>query len=262
MPEDVNIEFRDFLLRNSHYVQRFENGTIEEITKHYRAAKQKIVRQIADLELWGPGPTRQWRLQRLQNIMNEMQVVLDIANSDATSTLTSHLNEFAVAQSELVGNKLAEIMGRVNIGINRLPAAHVFAMIEQPMLGEIYGDRMLWNNAEAVRAIRGRLAQAIIIGEDMATARKELMGLGREMGGRVGDLIVRRADVIARTEIQRVSNSVSTAVYDANQDVIKGVQWVSTLDRRTCIRCSSLDGKVWYYSGAVRHPGAEAVGED
>jgi hypothetical protein len=32
---------------------------------------------------------------------------------------------------------------------------------------------------------------------------------------------------------------------DANQDLLHGVQWVATLDQRTCLQCGALDGQVW-----------------
>ena len=39
-----------------------------------------------------------------------------------------------------------------------------------------------------------------------------------------------------------------------NQDVIKGVQWVSTLDSRTTVICAGLDGRVFKPGQGIRPP--------
>ena len=54
-----------------------------------------------------------------------------------------------------------------------------------------------------------------------------------------------RMIVIARTEIQRVANDVALATYAENSDVIEAVEWLATLDSRTCLVCAALHGKVY-----------------
>ncbi|MFH1623578.1 MAG: phage minor head protein [Pseudomonadota bacterium] len=247
---DINTQLRNQILRQAHYIRRFENNAIQQVVQPFMEAKAILHARMAQAELWS-GFTREWRMQRLQNMVDEINVVLDAATSSSVANLIGQLNEFAAVQAGLAEGPLADVLGRVGIVLNRLLAEQIFALVEQPMLGELFGDRMLWHNAEAVRAIRGRLAQAVITGEDMATARRELIGLGRQMGGKLGRILVDRSAMIARTEIQRVSNSVSKAVYDANQDVLKGIQYTSTLDRRTCLVCGSDDGRIFLYDSNI-----------
>tara|TARA_R110000823_G_scaffold4225_2_gene16078 strand:- start:412 stop:1638 length:1227 start_codon:yes stop_codon:yes gene_type:complete len=56
-----------------------------------------------------------------------------------------------------------------------------------------------------------------------------------------------QASNIARTEIQRVANSVAHDTYAANLDVIKGVTRLATLDTRTCMVCAPLHNVTWLY---------------
>jgi len=51
---------------------------------------------------------------------------------------------------------------------------------------------------------------------------------------------MKQSSVIARTEIMRVSNSVSQAIYEANKDIIKGLEFCATLDDRTCLLPGTL----------------------
>lgn len=55
----------------------------------------------------------------------------------------------------------------------------------------------------------------------------------------------RDAEALVRTAIQHTSAMGREAVYDANDDIIEGYQWVSTLDSRTTTQCRSLDGRVF-----------------
>ncbi|MGI9549124.1 MAG: minor capsid protein, partial [Bdellovibrionales bacterium] len=50
---------------------------------------------------------------------------------------------------------------------------------------------------------------------------------------------------LARTSITQVANDASDTIYRLNDDVIKGYQYVATLDGRTSIICGRLDGRVF-----------------
>jgi len=53
------------------------------------------------------------------------------------------------------------------------------------------------------------------------------------------------AEILARTTINAVANQSRLEMFRANADVIDGVQWLATLDHRTCLICGSYDGKIW-----------------
>jgi SPP1 gp7 family putative phage head morphogenesis protein len=53
------------------------------------------------------------------------------------------------------------------------------------------------------------------------------------------------AEILARTVINATANQGRLEMYRANADVIDGVQWLATLDHRTCLVCGLYDGKIW-----------------
>ncbi|MHA2069924.1 MAG: phage minor head protein, partial [Candidatus Thorarchaeota archaeon] len=269
---DINTAMRDWLLRNSHWIHRFENGTIQELVRPYNKAKTTIIRRLAELDL-APAPgrtqfTKQWRIQRLQNILGEVNKTLELAALEGVENLASRVNDLAFVHADSsLYDEMAGRMNTVGISMNQLPVEQVLHIAEKPMLGEILlrddiTDRLLWGNQQAVQQMRNQLTQGIMLGDDMGKISRRLVGVGQAMGGEVGKKIQNRAKVIARTEVQRVSNAVTKNFYDANQDVIKGVQYTATLDRRTCLRCSPLDGRVYYYSGAVRGVKSAVIGSE
>ncbi len=55
----------------------------------------------------------------------------------------------------------------------------------------------------------------------------------------------RQAEALVRSSVQAVANESRDQMFEENTDIIKGIQWVSTLDDRTTTICMALDGKVW-----------------
>jgi SPP1 gp7 family putative phage head morphogenesis protein len=53
------------------------------------------------------------------------------------------------------------------------------------------------------------------------------------------------AEILARTAINAVANQSRLEMFRTNADVIDGVQWLATLDHRTCPVCGVYDGKIW-----------------
>ncbi len=174
----ANEEFRDFLLQNSHAQHQFENGVVRSVGSHYDLAKLRLHDEISRLEQYGTGFTREWRLQRLQNIMGNVEATMAGATGRATTDLTGSLELFGSVQADAVHGQLQDIVTRVGTVMNRLPTEQVAEIVKSPMLLETYPKRLAHHSAEAIRTIRGRLAQAIITGEDMRTARNYLLGRG------------------------------------------------------------------------------------
>ena len=89
------------------------------------------------------------------------------------------------------------------------------------------------------RAISSSIATSLREGEDMARASRRLRGVTNTTG--------RRASTIARTEIMRVSDEMRFSFYDSSKNVIQGLQFMATLDERTCEVCAMFDGIEYFY---------------
>lgn len=63
----------------------------------------------------------------------------------------------------------------------------------------------------------------------------------------------RQTEAVVRSAVQHASNAARDELFKANRDMIKGVQWVATLDSRTCLECSPLDGQ---FFPVEKHPHA------
>lgn len=60
---------------------------------------------------------------------------------------------------------------------------------------------------------------------------------------------LRDARSLVHTSVQTVANVARREVYEANDDIVVGVEQISTLDRRTTIQCQARDRKQWDMRG-------------
>ncbi|MBS6051291.1 MAG: minor capsid protein [Haemophilus haemolyticus] len=68
----------------------------------------------------------------------------------------------------------------------------------------------------------------------LITETKELLQISR-----------RHAETLVRTAVMKVHDKAQEVLRDANADIIKGEQHISTLDLRTSDICRARDGKLW-----------------
>lgn len=83
------------------------------------------------------------------------------------------------------------------------------------------------------RGMMSGLANGAII-----SAVKTEMGIAR-----------RHAAALVQTSVQTISNEARLKTFQENDDILKGLEWVATLDGHTCMQCAPLDGLQWTFAG-------------
>ena len=131
-----------------------------------------------------------------------------------------------------------------------LPSEQIRAMLLQDYIG--VSDWIELERAELVTRIKKQLTSSMIAGEGMAQAAQRLR---RTLGVQAGQRSefkgsAWRVLLITRTEIMRASNLGALTVYEQNQDILNGYEYVATKDERTCPICGGLDGKVFRFGAA------------
>ncbi|MGL4938451.1 minor capsid protein, partial [Shewanella sp.] len=66
-------------------------------------------------------------------------------------------------------------------------------------------------------------------------------------GGLIG-VSQRNAEAVAATAMQHIATTARIETYKANDDIVYGYEWVSTLDNRTSTICRARDGVVYKFS--------------
>ncbi len=90
--------------------------------------------------------------------------------------------------------------------------------------------------------------QGITQGEDMQSIIRRVFGskrLGTPGIGFPADVLRRNASALVHDSIMTVANNASMAVYKANNDIMKGYRYLSTLDGNICTRCIARSSSTW-----------------
>jgi SPP1 gp7 family putative phage head morphogenesis protein len=174
-------------------------------------------------------------------------------------TIKTAYNAIAVANeqglTEVVGiaGRMTASAINASVGASVVSVAWSAAQLSEIATGTLIDGRVIrdwWEKQDAV--LRDRFAAEMRVGqlrgETIDQLARRIRGT-KEMGFKDGVMDASRAQArtLVRTAALSVSNAARMEVYAKNDELIKGVQWVATLDPRTCPICIPLDGLQWNF---------------
>jgi SPP1 gp7 family putative phage head morphogenesis protein len=226
------------------YLQRYSKNVVGKILslldKSERQARKDLTSRLEKITERGSdlGPTT---TKRLNKLVDSLGVIRADAYKRMHQTLKGELVDFAGYESVFQTQAIESA-----IGIGVAASAPTLTQLKNIATRQPFRGRLLkeWVS-DLSAADKKRFKDAISIGM--------VEGLGpRQIASRVTKgLGVSRhqAEAITRTAVNHVANATFTEVGKANEDLVKGRQWLATLDGRTSLICIDLDGKVFKLGG-------------
>lgn len=106
-----------------------------------------------------------------------------------------------------------------------------------------------------IQAINSAINQGFVEGRTVSQITQDIRGTraANFRDGAAGK-INRANRAMVRTAVQNASSQAKQRIWNANKDLIIGVEWVSTLDSRTTPQCRSLDGEIFPVDQGPRPP--------
>lgn len=245
----VNEALRDRAIRHAIELGRYGAGLSQRIVSLLNSADadilDKLAARIAGIEERGfdIGPKTTARLQRL---LSEVGALNSAIYDQVHNQLADELTDFAGAEA---GFQKAAIDAALAVDLgSALPTpTRLRAIVEEaPMEGRLLAS---WTEGMAQGRI-DRISQAVRLGmtqgENTDAIVRRIRGTkaARYTDG-VLDISRRSAQSIVRTSVNHISNQAAQHTWKANEHLVKGWQFVSTLDSRTTITCASLSGQVF-----------------
>lgn len=119
-----------------------------------------------------------------------------------------------------------------------------------------WSDTMVTNTIDTIRRgfFEGQTNAAILQAIRGTTAARNEDGLLARMS--------RGEEALVRTVVQHMASVAREEVWQANDDLVAGVQWLSVLDDRTTTICQSLSGQIFPLDSGPRppiHPGCRST---
>lgn len=239
-PGTVNGKLLEAVLRHRHYVLRVENGVSSNLLGAFREAQTEILAQLARIAAAEDAETdfSLLRAARLREMESRIQSALQSGLGDVLHRSSEDFLAVGFREIEIQNAFLRRyIPNGISLDLVGPDADRLAAIINQPLGGIKWGDRMRKNFRSLELGMRRSLATSVALGEGFGSAVARLRQVGTNLG-------TNRLTMLARSEIQRVANDTAIETYQRNGDVLKGTQIMETLDSRTCLICAAQDGKV------------------
>jgi len=238
----INEDLSDAYVDHRLDLLRFEAGTVQRLVLAYEealSATQAVLaraqREAAQGQL--SDRTRALLQDRADSLREDLSALLTLADS----IVREGLDVAARAEVAATGQLFNATTEGLDISWTRPPIGDVLASILEPVGSRGWPDRLAVNLLNLHSDVSRVIARSVARGASMPSVARDLaQTLGRTERQHRSSMVA-----LARTEVQRVANTAALASYEANADVVKEVQYLATLDSRTCPVCAPLHGTVY-----------------
>ena len=209
-----------------------DRTSIEELRQRLQSSSQK--QEIADLLAELEAPAYQARIQRLQDLQTQIDLVMQQVYKQEQAITTAHYIQLA---EEAYNRSIFDIQQRTGFGFSfsHIDQKQVDKVLKSKWSGMNYSERV-WRNTRALaQEVKEALLVNLITGR---TERETAEMLTKKFAG--GSSKARR---LIRTESCYLSNQLEMESY--KECGVEKYRDLETLDLRTSEICRELDGKVF-----------------
>ncbi len=243
-------EFLDQFIRHNVYIQRLGASNGNEFSVYLKQA-DRVIRDV----LSEAGEVSSQRL--MNRIIKELRTQLSPIYSEYGVVLTSALEELAVSEAEWTQKAL-------RLGVSApiaLPASAqvISAALARPMqfgnTAVILKDLIKGFTDSEVTKIQGVVRSGFFEGQTTSQIVQRIRGTkAANFNDGILATTQRSARLIAKTSTNHFATVAKDMTYQANEDVLEGVEWSATLDSRTSDVCQLRDGQVYPVDSGPRPP--------
>jgi hypothetical protein len=241
----VNEYLRDEAISRAVDLAQYSNGSVRRMLALLNRTDADLMRALQDaLEKL---PPESFTVDRLDALLQSVRWLNAQAYQQVGQALTEELRKLteveATYQFELFSRAIPPQVV-ASVGIAQVEAAQVYAAaMSRPFSGRLLRE---WSQSlEADRAARIRDAVRIGYVEQQPIPEIVRRLRGTRARGYADGLMEaprRHLEAIVRTAVSHTASTVRDSFFDRNSDLIKAVQWSSTIDLRTTEICRLRDG--------------------
>ena len=240
----VNDDLFDASVNHAIDLQRYSAWMVQRIIGLLNRADADLFAQLtAALERL---PAESFTVERLESLLGSVRQINYQAYQQIDRELTTQLREFAQYEANYqlqlfqttIPPQVVAAVGVASVSLTQVEAA----VLSRPFQG-----RLLREWAQSIESDRMiRIRDAIRIGytqqETIDQMVRRIRGT-RAKGYADGIIEIdrRNAQAVVRTAVSHTAASARDAFYEENDDLIKAVEWTSTLDSRTTPICQVRD---------------------
>lgn len=252
----MNQSLIDSTIRNQVYLERLKAEQVGRFTKFLRQIDKDLRERLTREDLTAYSRTR---FERLLGSVNKN---LSEVFKRFQDSLENDLVEIAEYESEFESKALVNAIDQDGFeSVIPSPTQVKSAIFAQPLsVRGADGGKLLqpfiadWSQKDRARVI-GVIRQGFFEGQTNFQIIQNLRGTkARNYQDGVLGVVGRNAEAIVRTSVQHVASVARFETWEQNKSVVKGYEWVSTLDSKTTQICAGLDGQKFKLGNGPKPP--------
>lgn len=236
----------DAMTRHQIFVQRYAGSAVKRALPILR----KLARDLRD-RIEG-GSLTEFQAGRAVGLEREIRAIIAGATADIQGLL--EIQDFARHEADFVDTMLGAA-----VAVDLAPAVSDEALVAattRSRMTLVSGDKIKrLTLAEAFDEFAqgvGRDAMRVVQAGILEGKTQQQMARG------VAEIVTTRsrqqAESLVRTATNHIGGTARNAVYAANDDILEGQRWVSTLDGRTTLICAGRDRSIYPLNTGPRPP--------
>lgn len=248
----VNETLADLLTRHQVYLTRYSTTIVRRMVALLNRTDADIVAQIQSLDVDGG---REAKRARLEQILDAIHNLSASAYEQVHRALRGELEDLAEHERTYNVRVLQETIPVRLDYVTPSPEQVRAAATRRPFQGRLLSEWMSGLSDAAAARIRDALRIGVVEGQTIDQMVRRVRGTrANQYADGILEISRRDAEGVVRTAVNHVATAARQDTMEANADILKGVQWVSTLDGRTTAICRARDGKLYPVDSGPRPP--------
>lgn len=260
----VNDDLLDEVIIHAVDLLRFSEGVREQVIVMLEDLQDDLATMMRDADLAGI-PLLGYKARRSEALIRQARETIETAYRDIDTLVRDQMINLAPVEAAFAATMINTAIHTAIAGIALTPKELTILASDVLIQGSPAKD--WWDNQS--RTLYNKFAQEVRLGllagesnDDIvrriigrATGNRRVITVGGrrrvvvQRAGGIMDLTKRQATALVRTATQTVGNEVLWRTYEDNQDILRGVQLIVTLDLRTSAVCRGRAGAAWDFNG-------------
>ena len=241
----ANVILQDKAIDRAHDLHRFGVGVVQRIIAVLNRTDASLTAQLTEALMRLERDS--FTVERLDALLGSVRALNAQAYQAVLAAIQPEMADLAKVES--AAQKTA-LRGAIPAAVQlQFPVAGVAweqvyaAALSRPFQGRLLKDWAANLEVSRMTAIKNAVRAGYVEGQTTSEIIQKIRGT-RAMRYGDGILAKPRQDVAAvvQTALSHTAQTARQASYEANADIVKAVQWVSTLDTRTTPMCRIRDG--------------------
>lgn len=257
--QTVNGQLANRAIRHATYLSRLGVGEANQVVKfmdtkvfpdllaQYKSRLENIATRGFD--------TGVHSTKRLRDMVKSTNTMIRAGMDQVSTELRGELSRIGLSEAQWQAAMLKEAMP-LTVSVNTPSLALInSAITSKPFQGKLFKGWFDSLSKSTMARLQDQLNIGLAQGETVDQIMRRIRGTA---AAKFTDGVLattrRHAQAVTRTSITHVTTHAREELYKANEDLIKGVQYLATLDARTTDICASLDGRVFKPTEGPRPP--------